>query len=347
MSRKMKLRVPQRDASGRLVGSIQTWRNVGSFPVRRDECPSHHEGALLRLRDPRKVGWTIEDDFCAGPGPGEVVCLGCEMIVDCFSTAMHGLFEGYGELHFASVGGGGRLICVQMDVEDLYLFDLVEGSIFKVLDAEEFGCTRTLSEREWAPFPQLSPDGTMVVFCRPIGEVYEPSQSELWILELASRRVRRLYSIPGHYLVEPAWSPDGSMIVSAVHDGSPVRGATQETELVCVDLSGVEVWRFRPGGFVYDLSWPLPGMLLFVEVEGGAWMEWRHWQFSSKSSVIIKCAQVPDGLVVPLTQAFPEREVVFRYPMWLGVDDFICYIVHQLDEEPLLEIAQVHDVPFL
>ena len=346
MSMKMRVRVPQRDASGRLVESIHAWRNVGSFPVRRDECPSHHEGALMRLRDPRRVGWTIEDEFCAGPGPGEVVCVGWEIIVDCFSAARHGLFERSAVLHCASVGGGGRLICAQTEVEDLYLFDLVDGSISKLLDSEESGSTRTRSEREWAAFPRLSPDGTMVVFSRPIGEGDRPSQSELWLLDVASRRVRRLYSSPDQVLVEPAWSPDSSMIVSGAHDWSSVHWPPLDTELVCVDLSGVEVWRFRPGGFVYDLSWPLPNMLLFVEIEGGAWMEWSRWQCSWESS-IIKCARVPDGLVVPLTQAFPEREVVFRYPMWLGVDDFICYIVHQLDEEPLLEIAQVHDVPFL
>ena len=245
----------------------------------------------------------------------------------------------------ASVGGG-RLMCAQLVGGDLYLFDLVDGSISQVLDAEECGGTHTDSDREWSAFPRLSPDGSMVVFSRPIGEVYEPSQSELWLLDVASRRVRRLYSIPGHYLVEPAWSPDGSMIVSAVHDRSPALGASQETELVCVDLSGVDVWRFRPGGFVYDLSWPLPNMVLFVEIEGGAWMECCHWQCSWEGSTI-KCARVPDGLVVPLTQPFPEREVVFRYPMWLGVDDLICYKVQDVDELALLDIAQVHDVPFL
>ena len=110
MSMKMRIRVPQRDASGRLVESLTRWRaEDGLCPIRRDEYHYDYERALLRLRGPRRVGWLAEYRFGTGPGPGEVVCDEYPMIVDCLSGAMHEIFEGTVDIHHASVGRGGAL----------------------------------------------------------------------------------------------------------------------------------------------------------------------------------------------------------------------------------------------
>ncbi|MFN8518896.1 MAG: hypothetical protein U0667_05790 [Chloroflexota bacterium] len=91
--------------------------------------------------------------------------------------------------------------------EPLYQYDLATGAVSPL-----FPCTDPcLTDDE----PNVSPDGTQVVFSRAVGpfDGVAPADCGLWVGDFATGEVRQLTSNPGcDREYDPRWSPDGSQL---------------------------------------------------------------------------------------------------------------------------------------
>jgi len=120
--------------------------------------------------------------------------------------------------------------------------------------------------------PQLSPDGTRVVFSRRSPTGYD---SDLWMLDLARGTTMRFTFGPGSNVV-PVWSPDGSEIVFASNrDGSfnlyrkPTDGSIAEKLLLRTNQDKAPTSWSRDGQFLlYDSVQPAGNHLWLLPMRG-------------------------------------------------------------------------------
>ena len=127
---------------------------------------------------------------------------------------------------------------------------------------------RRIGVDAWIEYPSWSPDGQKLAFMGAIGSNYE-----LFVVDLASREVRRLTTSPGHD-GWPAWSPDGSTIAfTSVRDDcafAPPGAECWQTgdigehfDIWTIDADGSNLRRVTPefGQFV---AWSPDGRFLLI-----------------------------------------------------------------------------------
>jgi dipeptidyl aminopeptidase/acylaminoacyl peptidase len=114
---------------------------------------------------------------------------------------------------------------------------------------------------QWIGDPQVSPDGSQVVFVRVnVNEKKEGYETSLWTVATAgSSAPRRLTN--GKHDSDPRWSPDGKWIVFVRGSGEPPKdGKPPASQLALLSLGGGEAWSFTdmPRG-VGDPVWSPDG----------------------------------------------------------------------------------------
>lgn len=114
---------------------------------------------------------------------------------------------------------------------------------------------------QWIGDPQVSPDGSQVVFVRVnVNEKKEGYETSLWTVATAgSSAPRRLTN--GKHDSDPRWSPDGKWIVFVRGSGEPPKdGKPPASQLALLSLGGGEAWTFTdmPRG-VGDPVWSPDG----------------------------------------------------------------------------------------
>jgi dipeptidyl aminopeptidase/acylaminoacyl peptidase len=117
-------------------------------------------------------------------------------------------------------------------------------SLFVPASSAGAAATRPITEQDlfrfvWIADPQISPDGSRVVFVRvQVNDKKDGYATEIWTVSTKGDAPRRLTGGPRDG--GPRWSPDGSRLVfarSAEKDGKP-----QPPQLYVLPMSGGEAW---------------------------------------------------------------------------------------------------------
>jgi len=98
---------------------------------------------------------------------------------------------------------------------------------------------------QWIGDPQVSPDGSQVVFVRvSVNDKKDGYETSLWTVATdGSSEPRRLTN--GKHDSEPRWSPDGKWIVFVRGSGEPPNnGKPPASQLALLSLGGGEAWTF-------------------------------------------------------------------------------------------------------
>ena len=129
------------------------------------------------------------------------------------------------------------------------------------IPANHFGL-RDVFDLEWAADPQISPDGSRIVFVRSGFDVMtDGTRSNLWIMNGDGTNLRALLA-PGRNAGSPRWSPDGNRLlyVSSVQGKSElfVRWMDSGQEAALTQLAN------QPGGLAWSPDGKWIGFTMFV-----------------------------------------------------------------------------------
>ena len=112
---------------------------------------------------------------------------------------------------------------------------------------------------EWASDPQISPDGSQIVYVRNFNDVMtDRSRSNLWIIDFDGSNHRPLTSGNDNY-GSPRWSPTGDRLAIR---GVDTEGLYNSEVVVSERAESASMTLFEPGSTVQ----------LSLQVETGAWL---------------------------------------------------------------------------
>ena len=212
-----------------------------------------------------------------GPGGSQVTVVD----YDCESTQAYVYDVSDGSRRFVledetdRIGGiswssNGRLMAVEthnMSDIEVYLCDVEAESSARLLDSEMLGHDPTLREYEQVPpFARLSPDGSMLAFCRREGDLLAGDSVQLCVLEVATGVIRELTAYRGRWAVEPTWSPDSRRIAFISHAWNDSK---QANRLLIVRTDGRQVNSFSPQAYLESPSWSPNGENIVVACHQG------------------------------------------------------------------------------
>ncbi|HKI95225.1 MAG TPA: DPP IV N-terminal domain-containing protein, partial [Gemmatimonadales bacterium] len=132
----------------------------------------------------------------------------------------------------------------------------------QVADTNRF-TLRDIFELEWAADPEISPDGSRIVFERSSFDImHDRAVSDLWIVNADGSNLRALLP-PDRHAGSPRWSPDGSRLAFVAHaddEGSEIfvrwMDTGQEAKLTHVEES--------PGGLAWSPDGKWIAFTMFV-----------------------------------------------------------------------------------
>jgi Tol biopolymer transport system component len=121
-------------------------------------------------------------------------------------------------------------------------------------------------DSSWNEYPRWSPDGSRLVFYRPVaGPDGIPISSSLFIVDADGGNLHEISTVP--FAGNAQWSPDGSVIAFSTYPShidkiDQVAGATQNVYTVGPDGSGLT--QLTTDGVSSSPSWTSDGRIVFV-----------------------------------------------------------------------------------
>jgi dipeptidyl aminopeptidase/acylaminoacyl peptidase len=139
-----------------------------------------------------------------------------------------------------------------------------------------------LFKMQWANDPQISKDGSQIVYVRTANDIMTDGQREsLWILDTATGAHTPLASGPEHY-TSPRWSPDGSKVayLSTGADGRTqimvrwLRSGQTATLTRLVEQPSDITWSPDGKQIAFTMLEPVPGPAIGKPLEKPAGAQW-------------------------------------------------------------------------
>lgn len=125
--------------------------------------------------------------------------------------------------------------------------------------------------------PQISPDGTKIVFCR-----YKTSDrlspSSIWVMNIDGTNVTEVSSNPNQRMFDPSWSPDGKKIV---FQAANKKGNSYNTsDIFVMDADGGALTQLTTNDSS-DTSpvWSSDGYIYFISDRGAKKGNYQAWRF--------------------------------------------------------------------
>ena len=182
--------------------------------------------------------------------------------------------------------------------------------------------SRTITSRDWVYDPTWSPGGDEVAYTRVTGMV-EPEISSVEIVDVETRKVRAVVSMPGVSMTAATWSPRGDSIAFVVTSpylpiwGLPI--AHSEVHVVATDGTG-----HRPLGPGTGPQWSPDGTSIAYESAAG-----------------IVVAAADDPVQMPRVVSPPSFGGGVGYPRWSPDGGRIAYLSFSGFGPPQVLVSEV------
>lgn len=125
--------------------------------------------------------------------------------------------------------------------------------------------------------PQVSPDGSKIVFCRyKTGDYSSPSS--VWVMNIDGTNVTELSSNPNQRMFNPSWSPDGRRIVYQA--ANKKGGGYNTSDIFVMDADGGNLTQLTTNDSS-DMSpvWSSDGFVYFISDRGAKKGNYQVWRF--------------------------------------------------------------------
>lgn len=125
--------------------------------------------------------------------------------------------------------------------------------------------------------PQISPDGTKIVFCRYKTTAWN-SPSSIWIMNIDGTNVTEVLSNPNKRMYNPSWSPDGKKIVFQA--ANKKGGAYDTYDIFVMDADGGSLTQLTTNDS-NDLCpvWSSDNYIYFISDRGAKEGNNQAWRF--------------------------------------------------------------------